>query len=571
MKITFFCDFVNPDDTIPRVPLGDSADLEVSDLVTGVYEKYRMEFNRANVGIGGLTFFASPTAVPIKHYDKVLEQAADVWKKENLIRSTISLSTHPEWRDADRVGLFLRVRKVETGEESHAKEHQDRQDVKAFLASIESVKTEKAPPSHISKHPSSYLKRQMSNPIYNGHPQYYSAAPITIFSPALAKLKDALCNVSAVQPTPEEIHYTGKLFHVASEIYKSEAERERACRPFLSLLLKIKCETQVRSNPKGVAADSMYRVPLDCDLDGEQAVLYMEEWKNEEGSGGGIVQSAFTYRIHICRPQPLMDPMLLCGDPFVEPRVFKAAAVFHAISDAIRALSNEYRCLTLTAYPDPSRFLPRPTPRLARSSEIANHIPPGLRFLGRLHAGTQLNYLQSIFHATLDDKPVLVKFCGRYGADAHRLLTVSQLAPQLLSVTQLCAGILMVIMDFIDCRNALAEFDTKALPPRVLQDVKTALNILHDAGFVFGDLRRPNILVIRKSAQNTSEIVAVSEKRESEAVEWRAMLTDFDWAGRAGQDRYPSDINDVDIMWPLGVMGGSTMEKEDDWKMYERL
>jgi len=59
--------------------------------------------------------------------------------------------------------------------------------------------------------------------------------------------------------------------------------------------------------------------------------------------------------------------------------------------------------------------------------------------------------------------------------------------------------------------------------------VKDAIDIIHSNQLVFGDLRRPNILV-------GNDI---------------AMLVDFDWCGKSGEGRYPSEINrDSSMGWP---------------------
>ncbi|KAI0316708.1 hypothetical protein OF83DRAFT_1059914, partial [Amylostereum chailletii] len=83
-------------------------------------------------------------------------------------------------------------------------------------------------------------------------------------------------------------------------------------------------------------------------------------------------------------------------------------------------------------------------------------------------------------------------------------------------------------------------------------DIKKATRILHDHGFVFGNLRHPNILVLPETLG--------------------AMLIDFEWAGKEGQARYPRYINMVaNINWAPTVEGLGLNEREHDIHMLERL
>uniref|UniRef100_T1IH33 PH domain-containing protein n=1 Tax=Strigamia maritima TaxID=126957 RepID=T1IH33_STRMM len=69
--------------------------------------------------------------------------------------------------------------------------------------------------------------------------------------------------------------------------------------------------------------------------------------------------------------------------------------------------------------------------------------------------------------------------------------------------------------------------------------LRNVLDVLHEGGFVFGDLRPPNILMDEKSRVN---------------------LIDFDWSGRDGVDRYPELVNSQ-IVWPKGMNCGRRLLK----------
>ncbi|KAH9918870.1 uncharacterized protein B0H18DRAFT_882474 [Fomitopsis serialis] len=76
--------------------------------------------------------------------------------------------------------------------------------------------------------------------------------------------------------------------------------------------------------------------------------------------------------------------------------------------------------------------------------------------------------------------------------------------------------------------------------PAHVASLRAAVRTLHERGFVFGDLRHPNVLVVGE----------------------RMVLIDFDWCGKAGEARYPSDILlDGQIPWHHSVRRGGLIEK----------
>jgi tRNA A-37 threonylcarbamoyl transferase component Bud32 len=107
----------------------------------------------------------------------------------------------------------------------------------------------------------------------------------------------------------------------------------------------------------------------------------------------------------------------------------------------------------------------------------------------------------------------------------------------------------MVVMDYVEGKmpkEALVE----GLSSAHYEQLKRALARLHEAGFVFGDLRVPNILISGD----------------------RVMLIDFDWCGKDGETTYPIDLNTFgDIVWADGVGAGLPMLKKHDEDMLEKL
>ena len=108
-------------------------------------------------------------------------------------------------------------------------------------------------------------------------------------------------------------------------------------------------------------------------------------------------------------------------------------------------------------------------------------------------------------------------------------------------------------MDLVDGRDAYHEFRHRSLPSTLLNDVKLPLEKLHDAGLVFGDVRRPNIMVYKSG-----------EKGEEK---WRGLLVDFDSVGKL---KYPAMLNNS-IDWTEGVAPAAEIKKEHDLDMLEKL
>ena len=151
-------------------------------------------------------------------------------------------------------------------------------------------------------------------------------------------------------------------------------------------------------------------------------------------------------------------------------------------------------------------------------------------------------------------KDVVIKFVQRYGEEAHSLLAGENLAPQLLYHGKI--GVLegspsyghlrMVVMEYIDGET----FDkAKQIPSNWVDQVRHALEVLHSHGYVFGDLRQPNIMVTRNND---------------------IKLIDFDWAGTQQESRYPLLIS-PNLEWPAGVGVLSLMDASHDDDMLNRL
>ncbi|KAE9405149.1 hypothetical protein BT96DRAFT_853031 [Gymnopus androsaceus JB14] len=104
----------------------------------------------------------------------------------------------------------------------------------------------------------------------------------------------------------------------------------------------------------------------------------------------------------------------------------------------------------------------------------------------------------------------------------------------------------MVIMARIQGRN-IAETSPDKIPRTVIDAVRKAINILHSKDYVFGDLRKANVVVCDSGG----------------------MLIDFDWCDKEGKATYP--LLNPDITWHRDASAGRLIRKEHDSYMLTLL
>ncbi|GBE86274.1 hypothetical protein SCP_0901530 [Sparassis crispa] len=141
------------------------------------------------------------------------------------------------------------------------------------------------------------------------------------------------------------------------------------------------------------------------------------------------------------------------------------------------------------------------------------------------------NYRQSLFRVTFNRKLVRVKFCEAYIERAHRTLADIGLAPKLYFCAQVRGRVNMVIMEFVEGRDAHHQFNGEELPPGVMRDVKLAVEELHRLGLVFGDLRRSNIMIVTKDFHAVKAARTGKQKAALASAGLGAMLIDLTGLG----------------------------------------
>ncbi|KAI9431857.1 hypothetical protein H4582DRAFT_2198395, partial [Lactarius indigo] len=191
-------------------------------------------------------------------------------------------------------------------------------------------------------------------------------------------------------------------------------------------------------------------------------------------------------------------------------RVYHNARVFVALRDCLSKLETFYKTLDGPSFvanqPHP-RYFPYPTSFTSDDGAVTQ-----FRYLKSLEEdAASVTYLAEILpneRGSTADPPekVVVKFVSKYGKEVHEFLAHERHAPSLqyygplpevgLSDVfprpvppslHLRPGVMhMVVMDYIDARPDV--------PRDVLAQIRTILTSLHAEGYVFGDLRKQNIL-----------------------------------------------------------------------------
>jgi hypothetical protein len=251
------------------------------------------------------------------------------------------------------------------------------------------------------------------------------------------------------------------------------------------------------------------------------------------------------------------------GDLFEAEQVYCVAKVFDAVARAMKALERQY--FFLDPKSGPEFRLPSPT-YLPNSSFPANGSSFKFReqfMYERRHCD---GYRRSLFVAEYKGKTVVVKFCERYSEDAHRMLADAGLAPKLYYCSEVVGGVFMVVMEQVNGRDSYSEFRHRDLPRTVLDDIKHALGKLHNAQLVYGDIWRPNIMVVKRPKSRDDDGEGDDED------ERRGLLIDFDWSGRVGMAKYPPTLNTCgEIKWANGVESAIAIQPKHDRDMLEKI
>jgi hypothetical protein len=304
-------------------------------------------------------------------------------------------------------------------------------------------------------------------------------------------------------------------------------------------------------------------------------------------AGGGawlaVLGAVFTDRPIVQR----LTDMLWMGDSTThrEDRLLHLAHVFLALRDSIQDLANYYTAVatdqSMQAFnkdsndPHP-RFFPYVT-----SVDSPKMGPIRFKYLGRLEDdATCVTFLAQLLDGS--DKDIVVKFVTTYNAEVHRKLHEKGCAPELLYHGPIpTAGTVLDAIPLPSDQGAqfrrllplmnmvVMEYITPGAWPAsredALRQLKDALEYLHGNGYVFGDLRKPNVLFTEDGRLNLIDFDWAGVYKPGEPV-----VSDED--GLVNQDyaHYPAGLS-CNVSWARGVDDFAAIRPEHDDEMMVKL
>jgi hypothetical protein len=282
-------------------------------------------------------------------------------------------------------------------------------------------------------------------------------------------------------------------------------------------------------------------------INDQQVHIINWEFKNELGSGGSdAVAQNNAYFVHLKKGESGRSPMLLVG--VVGCHYFQ---VFGA------AWNGGVVCVDPLCPPVSLLYVPHdPTSGILKTARVlaAMHFtvskltdyysppedkqPQGPYFnsSGDLKSIKQFGESTRMFEAKLFDEDVIVKFSNfNYGFKVHNYLSQLKLAPRIKFWHKLAGKWLVIVMEKVNGSklSLSASQDAK-------KAFKEAVERMHDAGFVHGNLHSDNILV------------------DGDKI----CILGFDWAGVDGEARYPVEL-DSDRLHKGAQCGGLITKVHD--------
>lgn len=251
--------------------------------------------------------------------------------------------------------------------------------------------------------------------------------------------------------------------------------------------------------------------------------------------------------------QPLTEMLGLANFPDYNARAEYIGKVLFALRRCLEELEVFYNDLTPSDEPQVACLSPT-FQHYGKDKEATLTYTSGNLLSNRI--GRTMFSADARLHGDKWGIPVKVKFTLQYGYEAHALLAKKGLAPQIRHYENLENGWIVVVMDSVAGPDMESGGRVDA-SPRAIKDIEDAVRTLHEENWVFGDLRRPNIMLCEREAPGGK-------------TEQGAMLVDFDWVGKDGVQRYPWSLN-PDFKWAKGMKARGIMKKEHDLGMFELL
>lgn len=158
-------------------------------------------------------------------------------------------------------------------------------------------------------------------------------------------------------------------------------------------------------------------------------------------------------------------------------------------------------------------------------------------------------YVAEVQSGVSEPIEVVVRFAYKYNREAHELLAAA--SPRLAPRLRFCkrkhsVGLWVIVTDYTPRRNSIED---KLTDPAHVDSLRAAIKLLHENGFVLGDLVRSNIAI----------------------VDTGIVLLHLDWCGKEGETCYPLAFSPVPEMRYEGVGAGKLIKKEHDAFFFQVL
>ncbi|KAJ7023788.1 hypothetical protein C8F04DRAFT_1193099 [Mycena alexandri] len=432
-------------------------------------------------------------------------------------------------------------------------------------------------------------------PIYNG--RYHSntptatvGPPVELFYAGFAKFIDNSGPNSPLDLPDTFVCEVAKFMHMVAGIYKDEVAFSAVVTPLLQGILGrgilriansdlTSPDAAVLSDQLEILALAEYKRELGeggCDASTQASLSVVRYWTQPENKRVAARTCCPTYVVALggpwlavlgavitsrCIVQRFTDFMWLGPRNALlnDDHVRQVARVLFALKGAIA----DSQLFDDSLPPSPS---PSPSPTTSDEPLPSRFFPHVTSYVGEDGQEKRFQYVAPLerdptcvtFHcrALEDEADIVVKFVRSYGEGAHRLLSKNHLAPQLLYCGAInsqasYSGIKMIVMGFVAGRTlSWLQGKRQPLPNHLGDELAKILDVLHGAGFVYGDLRGPNIMLTDASK--------------------KVQLVDFDWAGRAGEARYPISLS-ANVKWPPGSKGLGLIDPAHDMHMLAQI
>ncbi|PCH35651.1 hypothetical protein WOLCODRAFT_166391 [Wolfiporia cocos MD-104 SS10] len=412
------------------------------------------------------------------------------------------------------------------------------------------------PPSEAGK--TSFVKNLVkeSQPLLKAGRPYGAIGPlISIYHPVVTNFLDLLACPDICLDS-DVLAKTQQLVEASSKFYPNEGVWQHEINRQLSDFLGINITPMTLSDQS--SNDGLILVRC-SKIDKEAAPVFLKyEDEADRVSTEPCMQAAFRYaRFYIKHGKGLLD--YWCCPSFtlaITGSALQVSAVALVDDMLVQELT-----LPLLLKDSPPHFLY--TARVLNALKVCipqlcsfyeNLEEPVPRSIGHLLPTSHPTRMPKgkMFAETNQKVKVVVKFVNQYGKRGHELLAKEGLAPALHYFAPLGGGIYVIVMDFVT-GGTIFEAKSESLSPDILTDIERAVNLLHTNHLVFGDLRQPNVMVVKR-----------------EDGRHGAMLIDFDWCGEHGEARYPIQLN-KDIDWHSEVVCGGIVAKEHDTYMLSKI